>query len=222
MTADLFGDLQPQQATTRIAPGAVLLHGFARDADKSLLKAFDAVIAQAPLRHMVTPGGHSMSVAMSNCGPLGWVSSTSGYRYTGRDPLSGQPWPAMPAIWLDLAACAASKAGYEAFLPDACLVNDYQPGAKMSLHQDKDESDLAAPIVSVSFGLPAVFMFGTDQRKARPQRIRLLHGDVVVWGGASRLAYHGIAPLADGAHALLGRRRINLTFRQADGYKKFK
>ena len=200
----------------------MLLHGFARDADKSLLKAFDAVIARAPLRHMVTPGGRSMSVAMSNCGPLGWMSDTSGYRYTGCDPLSSQPWPAMPAIWFDLAARAASKAGYEAFLPDACLINDYQPGAKMSLHQDKDESDLAAPIVSVSLGLPAVFMFGTDQRKACPQRIRLLHGDVVVWGGASRLAYHGIAPLADGAHGLLGRRRINLTFRQADGYKKFK
>ena len=215
MTADLFDYLQPQQATTRIAPGAVLLHGFARDADKSLLKAFDAVIAQAPLRHMVTPGGHSMSVAMSNCGLLGWVSSTSGCRYTGCDPLSSQLWPAMPAIWLDLATRAASKAGYEAFLPDACLINDYQPGAKMSLHQDKDECDLAAPIVSVSLGLPAVFMFGTDQRKTRPQRIRLLHGDVVVWGGASRLAYHGIAPLADGTHALLGRRRINLTFRQA-------
>lgn len=197
-----------------MAPGAVLLHGFARDVDKSLLKAFEAVIVQAPLRYLVTPGGHSMSVAMSNCGSLGWVSDTSGYRYTGCDPSTGQPWPAMPALWLDLAVHAASEAGYDAFRPDACLINDYQPGAKMSLHQDKDEKDLAAPIVSVSLGLPAVFMFGTDQRKARPQRIRLLHGDVVVWGGASRLAYHGIAPLADGEHALLGRRRINLTFRQ--------
>ena len=156
-----------------------------------------------------------MSVAMSNCGPLGWVSDTSGYRYSKRDPASGQPWPAMPAVWRELAIRAATNAGYSLFRPDACLVNVYQPSAQMSLHQDKDETDLTAPIVSVSLGLPAVFMFGTDQRKARPQRIRLLHGDVVVWGGASRLAYHGIAPLADGTHALLGRRRINLTFRQA-------
>ena len=198
-----------------MAPGAVLLHGFARDIDKSLLKAFDAVIDQAPLRHLVTPGGYTMSVAMSNCGPLGWVSDASGYRYTAHDPLSGQPWPAMPDIWLALAVRAAAKAGYGAFRPDACLVNAYAPGSKLSLHQDKDERDRGAPIVSVSLGLPAVFQFGSQRRQDRPQRLRLLHGDVVVWGGASRLAYHGIAPLADGTHALLGKRRINLTFRQA-------
>ena len=156
-----------------------------------------------------------MSVAMTNCGTLGWVSDTSGYRYSKCDPASGQPWPDMPAIWLELAIRAAVKAGYSFFRPDACLVNVYQPGAKMSLHQDKDEKSLDAPIVSVSLGLPAVFMFGTNQRSTRVQRMRVLHGDVVVWGGASRLAYHGIAPLADGTHALLGRRRINLTFRQS-------
>jgi alkylated DNA repair protein (DNA oxidative demethylase) len=215
LTADLFDDLKPEQSSTVIAPGAALLHGFARAVDTSLLKAFEAVIAQAPLRHLVTPGGRTMSVAMSNCGPLGWMSSTSGYRYTARDPLSGQPWPAMPALWLDLAVRAAAQAGYASFKPDACLVNAYAPGTRLSLHQDKDERDLGAPIVSVSLGLPAVFQFGTDQRSARPQRLRLVHGDVVVWGGASRLAYHGIAPLADGTHALLGRRRINLTFRRA-------
>lgn len=216
MTADLFDDLPPEPSSAVIAPGAVLLHGFAREIDTLLLKAFDAVTAQAPMRHLVTPGGRTMSVAMSNCGPLGWVSDASGYRYTTHDPLSNQRWPAMPAIWLDLAVRAAARAGYAAFKPDACLVNAYAPGARLSLHQDKDERDLGAPIVSVSLGLPAMFQFGTDQRSARPQRLRLVHGDVVVWGGASRLAYHGVAPLADGTHALLGRRRINLTFRQAN------
>ncbi len=215
MTTDLFDDAPHEASITLIAPGAALLHGFARDIDAALLEAFEAVIAQAPLRHLVTPGGRTMSVAMSNCGPLGWVSSSSGYRYTARDPLSGQPWPAMPALWLDLAVRAAAQAGYLSFRPDACLVNAYAPGTRLSLHQDKDETDLGAPIVSVSIGLPAVFQFGGDQRSDRPQRLRLVHGDVVVWGGASRLAYHGIAPLADGTHALLGRRRINLTFRQA-------
>ena len=216
MTADLFDDLPPEPSSALIAPGAVLLHGFAREVDTLLLKAFDAVTAQAPMRHLVTPGGRTMSVAMSNCGSLGWVSDASGYRYTTHDPLSGQRWPAMPTILLDLAVRAAARAGYAAFKPDACLVNAYAPSARLSLHQDKDERDLGAPIVSVSLGLPAVFQFGTDQRSARPQRLRLVHGDVVVWGGASRLAYHGIAPLADGTHALLGRRRINLTFRQAN------
>ena len=215
MTADFFDDFPPAQSSTLIAPGAALLHGFARDVDALLLTAFEAVIAHAPLRHWVNPGGRTMSVAMSNCGLLGWVSDTSGYRYTARDPLSGQLWPAMPAVWLDLAVRAAAVVGYGSFRPDACLVNAYGPGTKLSLHQDKDESDLGAPIVSVSLGLPAVFLFGTDQRSALLQRLRLVHGDVVVWGGASRLAYHGIAPLADGTHALLGRRRINLTFRQA-------
>ena len=216
MTADLFDDLPPEPSSAVIAPGAVLLHGFAREVDTLLLKAFDAVTAQAPMRHLVTPGGRTMSVAMSNCGPLGWVSDASGYRYTTHDPLSNQRWPAMPAILLDLAVRAAARAGYAAFKPDACLLNAYAPGARLSLHQDKDERDLGAPIVSVSLGLPAMFQFGTDQRSARPQRLRLVHGDVVVWGGASRLAYHGVAPLADGTHALLGRRRINLTFRQAN------
>ena len=215
MTADLFEDQAPDDSQTSIAPGAVLLHGFACDEVAALLLAFDEVTAQAPLRHLITPGGYTMSVAMSNCGSLGWVSSTSGYRYTVHDPLSGHAWPALPAVWLDLAVRAAAQAGYDCFKPDACLVNAYEPGSKLSMHQDKDERDLGAPIVSVSLGLPAVFQFGTDQRSARPQRLRLVHGDVAVWGGASRLAYHGIAPLADGTHALLGRRRINLTFRQA-------
>jgi alkylated DNA repair protein (DNA oxidative demethylase) len=156
-----------------------------------------------------------MSVAMSNCGPLGWVSDRRGYRYDALDPLSGQPWPAMPERWKALAARAAAQAGFDGFEPDACLINQYLPGCKLSLHQDKDERDFSAPIVSVSLGLPAVFLFGGERRADRPQRYRLQHGDVVVWGGASRLAFHGVAPLADGEHVWLGRRRINLTFRRA-------
>ena len=217
MTADLFDDLPPAgpAAPTSIAPGAVLLRGFAREIDAALLRAIAAVIAQAPLRHMLTPGGYTMSVAMSNCGTLGWVSDPLGYRYDALDPLSGRPWPAMPACCLELAQRAAAQAGFAQFRPDACLINVYEPGAKLSLHQDKDEKDFSAPIVSLSLGLPAVFLFGTSRRSERPQRHRLSHGDVVVWGGPARLAYHGVAPLADGEHALLGRKRINLTFRRA-------
>jgi alkylated DNA repair protein (DNA oxidative demethylase) len=214
---ELFDDLPPppEAAPTQIAPGAVLLHGFAREADAALLQAVESVLNQAPLRHWQTPGGYTMSVAMSNCGPLGWVSDSSGYRYAAFDPLSGQPWPAMPVCLLELAQRAAARAGYAKFQPDACLINEYVPGAKLSLHQDKDEKDLYAPIVSLSLGLPAVFLFGTPSRKDRPQRWRLVHGDVVVWGGPSRLAYHGVSALADGEHALRGRRRLNLTFRCA-------
>lgn len=215
---DLFDDLppHPEDAQTPLAPGAVLLRAWGRAGDAALLQAIEAVIAQAPLRHMVTPGGYTMSVATTSCGALGWVSSPEGYRYAARDPLSRQPWPAMPACLLDLAQRAAAQAGYADFHPQACLINQYVPGAKLSLHQDRDEKDLTAPIVSLSLGLPAVFLFGTPQRSDRPQRHRLVHGDVVVWGGLSRLAYHGVAPLDDGAHALLGRRRINLTFRRVD------
>ncbi len=164
---------------------------------------------------MVTPGGHSMSVAMTNCGSAGWVTDRSGYRYDGVDPESRAPWPAMPASFRELAARAAAEAGFGGFVPDACLINRYQPGARMSLHQDKDEDDFSAPIVSVSLGLPAIFLFGGLQRTDKPRRFRLEHGDIVVWGGPSRLSFHGIAPLADGEHALLGRQRINLTFRKA-------
>lgn len=215
-TLDLFDDLPtpPEAAQTQIAPGAVLLRAFGREDGQTLLQAIDAVLIQAPLRHMQTPGGYTMSVSTSSCGRLGWVSDPHGYRYAARDPHTGQPWPTMPACLLALAQRAAAQAGYANFQPEACLINQYLPGAKLSLHQDKDEKDLSAPIVSLSLGLPAVFLFGTPSRKDRPQRYRLVHGDVVVWGGPSRLAFHGVAPLADGHHALLGPRRINLTFRR--------
>jgi len=215
LTTDLFDDLPVVVTTEPLAPGALLLRGFAREEGAALQQAIAEVTRQSPFRHLVTPGGRVMSVAMSNCGTLGWVSDRSGYRYDALDPLSGQPWPAMPAILRSLAVRAAAQAGFAHFAPDACLVNRYEPDARLSLHQDRDEQDFSAPIVSVSLGLPAVFLFGTPSRKDRPQRHRLQHGDVVVWGGPSRLAFHGVAPLADGEHALLGRQRINLTFRRA-------
>ena len=216
LTADLFerlSDARPSQEV--IAEGAVLLRGFAKPFEADLIAALRDVVEQAPFRHMATPGGHQMSVAMTNCGSAGWVTDRSGYRYDANDPEAGRPWPAMPPSFRELAGQAADRAGFGGFSPDACLVNRYQPGARMSLHQDKDEHDFGAPIVSVSLGLPAVFLFGGLKRSDRPRRFRLQHGDVVVWGGPARLVFHGVAPLADGEHAVMGRQRINLTFRKA-------
>jgi DNA oxidative demethylase len=215
LTADLFEsvpDVRPAQEA--MAEGAVLLRGFAIPVETDLIAALRAIVEQAPFRHMMTPGGHQMSVAMTNCGSYGWVTDRTGYRYDVNDPGTGQPWPAMPPAFRELAGQAASRAGFGGFAPDACLINRYQPGARMSLHQDKDELDLAAPIVSVSLGLPAIFLFGGLKRSDKPNRFRLQHGDIAVWGGPARLAFHGVAPLADGEHAVLGRQRINLTFRK--------
>jgi len=212
MSPSLFED-EPRELT--LAPGAMLLGGFAKPFEAALLEGLDAVVGEAPFRHMVTPGGHRMSVAMTNCGALGWVTDGRGYRYAPRDPESGRPWPAMPPAFAELAARAAERAGFAGYAPDACLINRYAPGAKLSLHQDKDERDLEAPIVSVSLGLPAVFLFGGLRRSERPRRIPLVHGDVVVWGGPARLRYHGVQPLEDGRHPLLGGCRVNLTFRKA-------
>jgi len=211
---DLFTESYAQNAHA-IAEGATLLHGFAAGAAPTLLQAIEDVVAAAPLRHMITPGGYRMSVAMTNCGAAGWVTDRSGYRYDARDPLTGKPWPAMPGIFSDLARRAASAGGFGDFEPDACLINRYDPGARLTLHQDKNERDYTAPIVSVSLGLPAVFLFGGLRRKDRPQRMRLESGDVAVWGGPTRLAYHGVAPLADGDDPLTGHCRYNLTFRTA-------
>ena len=218
MTASLFDETpMPYCTPEQIAPGAAILRGFGLPFADALMQGVAAVNAAAPLRHLVTPGGKTMSVAMSNCGPLGWVSDRRGYRYSAVDPLSNQPWPAMPDGFLALAGSAAAEAGFEGFTPNACLINRYEPGARMGLHQDRDEGgktgDFSAPIVSVSLGLPAIFLFGGLQRKDKTTRWPLVHGDVAVWGGPSRLAFHGVAPLKDGEHAVLGAQRVNLTFR---------
>jgi DNA oxidative demethylase len=213
--ADLLAglaDVRPLQEI--MAEGAVLLRGFARDAEAELITTLRDLAGRAQFRHMVTPGGHRMSVAMTNCGTAGWVTDRRGYRYDAADPETGERWPDMPPLLRDLAERAASRAGFAGFAPDVCLINRYVPGARMSLHQDKDDLDFAAPIVSVSLGLPAIFLFGGLQRSDKPRRFRLEHGDVAVWGGPSRLFLHGVAPLADGEHALVGRQRINLTFRK--------
>jgi DNA oxidative demethylase len=198
-----------------IADGAVLLRGYAARIEGELIAALREIVAQAPFRRMQTPGGHQMSVAMTNCGDVGWVTDRTGYRYDRVDPETGRHWPAMPPPFVRLAGEAAATSGFAVFAPDACLINRYEPGARMSLHQDRDEQDFHAPIVSVSLGLPATFLFGGLKRSDTPTRYRLAHGDVVVWGGPSRLVFHGVAPLADGEHRLMGRSRINLTFRKA-------
>jgi len=198
-----------------VAPGAVLLPEFARPDDVALSNAVAEIAAAAPFRNMITPGGFRMSVAMTNCGALGWVTDRTGYRYTAIDPQSGSPWPRMPDLFHDLAARAADSAGFAGFQPDACLINRYEPGAKMSLHQDKNEIDYTQPIVSVSLGLPAVFLFGGMERKDKAARVKLHHGDVVVWGREARLRFHGILPLKAGEHPVTGACRINLTFRVA-------
>jgi DNA oxidative demethylase len=216
VTADLFGGGPSAAAMTYdLGPGAALLRGFATPVAAELAACLEAVSAAAPYRHMITPGGLRMSVAMTNCGALGWVSDESGYRYAPLDPETGRPWPALPPAFTRLAAKAAAAAGFPSFAPDACLVNRYAPGARLSLHQDKDERDFAQPIVSVSLGVPAVFLFGGSKRKERPLRIGLTHGDVVVWGGPARLRYHGIAPLESSEHPFAGNVRINLTLRRA-------
>ncbi|TXL71741.1 DNA oxidative demethylase AlkB [Vineibacter terrae] len=212
---DLFSDQAGVPACEAMAPRAVVLRGFARDDGAALLRAVAIVTAQAPFRHMVTPGGFTMSAAMTNCGRVGWLTDRKGYRYDAVDPETGLPWPGLPEPFVALARHAADAAGFADFVPDACLINRYEPGARLSLHQDRNERDFSAPIVSVSLGLPAVFLFGGAQRNDRPRRYRLEHGDVAVWGGPARLAFHGVAPLADGDHPLTGRQRFNLTLRKA-------
>ena len=205
---DLFGDIG-------LPAGVVHLPGFALERAGAVLAVVDAVTQEAVFRKMQVPGGGTMSVAMSNCGRAGWVSDASGYRYSETDPLTGRPWPAMPDVIVALAQEAAQAAGFAGFDPDACLINRYEPGARMGLHQDRDERDRKAPIVSVSFGLQATFLFGGAKRSDSQVKLTLEHGDVVVWGGPARLYYHGIAPLRDGVHPVLGRQRLNLTLRKA-------
>jgi DNA oxidative demethylase len=207
--------LLPRAAVEFITPQAVLLPGYAAAEAAALADELPSLLARSAWRHMLTPGGQRMSVAMTNCGRTGWVSDRAGYRYQSVDPCSGRPWPAMPCGWSKLAASAAARAGFMRFEPDACLVNRYEPGARLTLHQDRNERDYSAPVVSVSLGLPAVFLFGGEHRDDPVQRVALFHGDVVVWGGSQRLAFHGIQPLCDGVHPDTGRCRINLTFRRA-------
>ena len=198
-----------------LAEGALVLRRLALIHETELLRLIGGIASEAPFRRMFTPGRRQMSVAMTNCGRAGWVTDLRGYRYELTDPQSGRPWPAMPEPIRALAAEAAALAGYAGFEPDACLINRYEPGARLSLHQDRDERSLNAPVVSISLGLPAIFLFGGRERAQRPQRVRLVSGDVVVWGGPSRLAFHGVAPLEDGLHPATGACRINLTIRQA-------
>lgn len=216
-TADLFAadDAAEAPSIEALAPGAIVWRGGAASCAAILLADLQQVLGAAPFRHLVTPGGFRMSVAMTNCGALGWVSDTRGYRYDPVDPDSGRAWPALPPSFVDLAERAAAQAGYPGFRPDACLVNRYEPGARLSLHQDRNERDFRAPIVSVSLGLPAVFLFGGGRRSDPTTRVPLRHGDVAIWGGPSRLRYHGVLALKDGEHAATGRCRINLTFRRA-------
>jgi alkylated DNA repair protein (DNA oxidative demethylase) len=198
-----------------LCDGAVILRGFALAKEPLLLQAIDTIAAQAPFRHLITPGGFRMSVGMTNAGPLGWVSDRHGYRYDPIDPDSGKPWPAMPDVFLELAETAAARAGFSGFVPDACLINRYEPGTRLTLHQDRNERDFGQPIVSVSLGIPAVFQFGGMRRTDRALRVPLAHGDVVVWGGPARLRYHGVLPLKPNQHEALGECRINLTLRCA-------
>ncbi len=219
MLPDLFTSAETGERILPIrqslASGAVLLRGIASSCADRLMVELQRVIDAAPLRHMVTPGGFRMSVAMSNCGAVGWVTDAGGYRYDAIDPDRGRGWPPLPGSFLELAQCAADQAGYCNFVPDACLISRYEPGARLTLHQDRDEEDLGQPIVSISLGLPAVFLFGGLKRSAKATRVPLNHGDAVVWGGASRLRYHGVATLTDGLHPLTGRFRFNLSFRRA-------
>jgi len=215
MTIDLFEQSQPEPWAEPLCEGAIVLRRFASARAGELLDGIGTVAKQAPFRQMQTPGGHTMSAAMTCCGAWGWVTDSQGYRYQQTDPVSGEPWPAMPAVFRVLAKEAARAAGYHRFKPDTCLVNRYEPGAKMGLHQDKDEDDFAQPIVSVSLGTPMTFQFGGLRRSDRPQRVPLEHGDVVVWGGPSRLRYHGVLTLKQAEHPLTGASRYNLTFRRA-------
>jgi alkylated DNA repair protein (DNA oxidative demethylase) len=198
-----------------LGPGTAILQGFALASSAQLLDEISGIAARSPFRHMVTPGGFRMSVAMTNCGCLGWVTDRKGYRYDPIDPDTHAPWPPMPPLFLDLAERAAAAAGLPGFPPDACLINRYQPGARLTLHQDKNERRFDTPIVSISLGLPATFLFGGDERSDKTTRIPVAHGDVLVWGGPARLRYHGIMPLKPGSHPIAGEHRYNLTLRKA-------
>jgi DNA oxidative demethylase len=213
--SDLLSWLEAAESIESLGEKAMVLRGFARHDAATLVATVGTITASAPFRNMITPGGFRMSVAMTNCGRAGWITDRNGYRYELVDPMTGRAWPRMPPPFRRLAAAAAEAAGFDGFAPDACLINRYEAGTRLSLHRDENERDLNAPIVSVSLGLPATFLFGGLSRGDRARRVRLESGDIVVWGGPNRLAYHGVAPLAEGDDPLTGQCRINLTFRKA-------
>jgi alkylated DNA repair protein (DNA oxidative demethylase) len=213
-TGELF-ELEADELRLPLGAQAIVLHRFAEPYVSEILDALVGIVEEAPLRNMETPGGFIMSVAMSNCGEIGWTTDRRGYRYTAIDPLTGHAWPRMPDVFRRLAKDAAAAGGFHGFEPDACLINEYRPGTRLSLHQDKDELDYGAPIVSVSLGIPAMFLFGGETRSVKTTKIALRHGDVAVWGGVDRLRFHGVATLMESRHPLVGPRRINLTFRKA-------
>jgi len=212
--ASLFDHDPVSPSREPLEEGAVWLRGFASVPAASMVEEIARIAESAPFRHLVTPGGFTMSVAMTNCGRVGWVSDRKGYRYDPADPDTGSPWPPIPAAFLEMAASAAAAGGFPDYVPDACLINRYAAGAKLSLHQDRDEKDAWSPIVSVSLGLPAVFLWGGQKRADSVRRLQVENGDVVVWGGPARFVYHGVAPLKEGEHALTGNVRLNLTFRK--------
>lgn len=216
MNLDLFSSVVKENGmVTQLADQAWHLEGYAIEQDHNIRTLLRAILKQSPFRQMKTPGGQLMSVKMTSCGDVGWVSDHLGYRYQAVDPMSNLSWPTMPEAFKTLAKNAASAVGFEHFEPDSCLINLYQAGTRLSLHQDKDELDFTQPIVSVSLGLPATFLFAGLQRSSPQTRVVLHHGDVVVWGGDSRLAYHGVLPLESGEHDLFAQCRVNLTFRKA-------
>lgn len=213
---NLFESVSQAEASKEmLCPGAVMLRRFAQKYETELFAGLKEVTAKAPFRHMVTPGGFRMSVAMTNCGAFGWITDETGYRYDRVDPETNATWPEMPDCFLKLASSAATEVGFDEFLPDACLINRYEPRSKLSLHQDKNERDFEQPIVSVSLGVSATFLFGGSRRNDETERIPVEHGDVIVWGGPARLRYHGVLALKEGFHPLAGGRRFNLTFRKA-------
>jgi alkylated DNA repair protein (DNA oxidative demethylase) len=211
-TLELFAGASRDEGVL-LGPGIALLRGFA-DTSR-LMPLVENVASMSPFRHLVTPGGQTMSVAMTNCGTVGWVSDRSGYRYSSQDPLTGRRWPPMPPEFHELALTAAARGGFPDFVPDACLVNRYSPGSRLTAHRDADEQNFAQPIVSVSLGLPAGFAFYGLTRGGKGRSVALEDGDVLVWGGPSRLVYHAVRPVKPGNHPLTGGYRYNLTFRHA-------
>jgi alkylated DNA repair protein (DNA oxidative demethylase) len=211
----LFDEAPPTGVREELAPAAWVLRGFASGCGEALLGEIERIAARSPFRHLLTPGGKTMSVAMTNCGDVGWFSDRNGYRYTAIDPQTDRPWPAMPRLFAELARDAARESGFRGYAPDVCLINRYEIGTRLTLHRVHDERDRRAPIVSVSLGLPATFLFGGLERQGPQRRVPLAHGDVVAWGGPSRMRYHGVLPIRDGEHPLTGTRRYNLTFRVA-------